>query len=116
MSRFDDRQSSLFESRGLRFASVEVGGTAMTRFIDDDDDDLFFRSHFAHANRLADRGYEQVRSVYRIGQRAGADPFNEGCNFEKVEKDLENGWLNVRVGGGDWGSVREFARIGFDRA
>ena len=47
---------------------------------------------------------------------AGADPFNEGCAFDEVEKDIENGWLNVRVNRGDWGSVREFARIGFDRA
>lgn len=81
-----------------------------------EDDDLLFRSHFTHANRLVDRSYEQVRPAYRIGREAGVDPFNEGCDFEKVEKDLENGWLNVRVGGGDWASVRDFARAGFEHA
>lgn len=81
-----------------------------------DDDDSVFQSHFARVNRLADRGYEQARPAYRLGQRAGSDPFNEGCDFEKIEKDLENGWLSVRVGGGDWASVRDFARVGFDRS
>ena len=80
-----------------------------------EDDDSVFRSHFARVNRVADVGYEQVLPAYRIGQRAGADPFNEGCNFEEVEKDLENGWLSVRVGGGEWASVRDFARAGFER-
>ncbi len=86
----------------------------MTRLFDDDD--ALFRSHFAHANQLADRAYEQVRAAYRLGQRAGTDSFNEGCAFDEVEKDLENGWLNIRVGCGDWASVREFAEAGFDRA
>jgi hypothetical protein len=80
-----------------------------------DDDDSLFRSHFSRVNRLADVGYEQVSPAYKLGQRAGADPFNEGCDFEQIEKDLENGWLSIRVGGGEWASVREFARTGFDR-
>ena len=86
----------------------------MSRFAEDED--RLFRSHFAHVNRLADRGFEHVRAVYKLGQTAGADPFNEGCSFEEIEKDLENGWLSVRVGGGDWASVREFALAGFHRA
>ena len=80
------------------------------------DDDALFRSHFTHVNQLADRSYEQVREAYRLGQDAGADPQKKGFSFGDVEKDLENGWLNVRVGGGDWASVREFALAGFDRA
>lgn len=80
-----------------------------------DDRDELFRSHFEHANRLADRSYEQVRAAYRLGAEAAADPFNEGCAFADVEKDLENGWLNVRVSRGEWASVREFALAGFDR-
>ncbi len=80
-----------------------------------DDDDSLFRSHFARVNRLADVGYEHVAPAYKLGQRAGADSFNEGCSFEEVEKDLENGWLSLRVGGGDWATVREFAREGFEQ-
>lgn len=86
----------------------------MTGLYENNDD--LFRSHFEHANRLADRSYEQVRAAYRLGAEAGADPFNEGCSFGDVEKDLENGWLNVRVACGEWASVREFALVGFDRA
>ena len=98
---------------GLTFAETAAGGVNMREFLEDDDS--VFRSHFARVNRVADVGYEQVLPAYRIGQRAGADPFNEGCNFEEVEKDLENGWLSVRVGGGEWASVRDFARAGFER-
>ena len=78
------------------------------------DDDTFFRSHFERVNRLDDRSYEQVRPVYRLGQEAARADVR-GVEFEAIEKDLENGWLNVRVGGGDWASVRQFARAGFDR-
>jgi hypothetical protein len=78
------------------------------------DDDRLYRSHFQHANRLADRAYEQVRPAYRLGQLAAADPATNGRAFDDLEKDLENGWLNVRTAAGDWASVREFVRVGFD--
>ena len=78
------------------------------------DDDAFFRSHFERVNHLADRSYEQVRPAYRLGQDAAlAD--GRDTEFEAIERDLENGWLNIRVGGGDWASVRQFARAAFDR-
>jgi hypothetical protein len=75
--------------------------------------DPFFRSHFEHVNRLADRSYEQVWPAYQLGQNAALADDDAG-QFEEIEKDLENGWLNVRVGHGDWASVREFVRAGFD--
>jgi hypothetical protein len=77
------------------------------------DDDAFFRSHFERVNHLADRSYEQVRPAYRLGHDAATDA--QSSEFEEIEKDLENGWLNIRVGGGDWASVRQFARAAFDR-
>jgi hypothetical protein len=78
-------------------------------------DDAFYRSHFAHANHLADRSYEQVRPAYRLGEQAAAQR-RDTRSFEEIEQDLEHGWLNVRVGAGEWASVREFVRAGFDRA
>ena len=78
-------------------------------------DDEFFRSHFERVNHLADRSYEQVRPAYRLGHDAADAACRDGHCFEEIEKDLENGWLNIRVGGGDWASVREFVRVGFDR-
>ena len=68
-----------------------------------------------HANHLADRSYEQVRRRVSARARRGGAACRDGHCFEEVEKDLEHGWLNVRVGGGEWASVREFALAGFDR-
>ena len=47
--------------------------------------DRLYRSHFQHVNRLADS--------------ANPRPSDE------IEKDLEHGWLNVRVGKGDWAAT-----------
>ncbi len=79
-----------------------------------DEQDRVFRSHFQHVNRLADRSYEQVRPAYRLGFEAARDHAASGRSFDEVEKDLEGGWLNVRVGDGDWASVRELAHAAFD--
>lgn len=79
-------------------------------------DDELFRSQFMHANHLDDRSYGQARPAYELGREAGADPSNRNRDFETIEKDLENGWLNVRAGSSDWSSVREFARVGFNAA
>ena len=78
--------------------------------------DRLFRSHFERINRLADRAYPDVRPAYQLGHSAAMDVRNRGRRFDEVETDLENGWLNVRVGGGDWAAVREFARAAFDSA
>ncbi len=51
-----------------------------------DGEDRVFRSRLQRVNRLADRA---------------PDP----DEAETIEKDHESGWLNVRVGGGDWAAV-----------
>jgi len=78
--------------------------------------DRLFRSHFERVNRLADRAYTDARPAYQLGYFAAMNNNARGRRFEEVETDLENGWLNVRVGAGDWASVREFARAAFDSA
>jgi len=78
-------------------------------------EDPLFRSHFQHANKLADRAYEHVRGAYHLGYAAAREPGSEERGFEEVEHDLERGWLNVRTSAGDWASVRDFAREGFAR-
>jgi hypothetical protein len=77
-------------------------------------DDRLFRSHFQHANRLVDRSYEEVRPAYQLGYSAALR--GQPVEFEEIETDLENGWLNVRTAHGDWATVREMARAGFERA
>ena len=79
------------------------------------EDDRVFRSHFQRANRLADRGYEQVRPAYALGRDAARDPERGARAFDEVEPELREGWMNVRTAAGDWASVRDFAREGFDR-
>ncbi len=78
--------------------------------------DRVFRSHFQKANKLADRGFEQVQPAYELGFLAANEAGNDTRPFEAIEKDLEEGWLNVRTHGGDWQSVRVFARAGFNAA
>jgi hypothetical protein len=75
--------------------------------------DRLFRSHFQHANHLADRGYEAVQGAYGLGFGAASLATRQGHRFEDVEQELENGWLRVRTAAGDWASVREFAAEGF---
>lgn len=75
--------------------------------------DRLFRSHFQRVNRLADRSYDQVRMAYEIGFAAGAES-RGSRDFQELETDLQNGWLNVRTGAGDWASVRDMAREGFE--
>src|SRR5918911_5532036 len=54
------------------------------------DDEVVFRSYFQHANRFADRTYEDVRPAYEFGYSAGRDRRYEGQDFEVAEKDLES--------------------------
>ena len=76
-------------------------------------DDRLFRSHFQHVNRLADRSYEQVRPAYQLGYSAALR--DDALTFDEIETDLANGWLNVRTAHGDWATIRELARVGFER-
>ncbi|HWC45510.1 MAG TPA: hypothetical protein VG868_05285 [Casimicrobiaceae bacterium] len=79
------------------------------------ENDPLFRSHFQHANRLADREYEDARPAYRLGFGAAGEARYAGKSFDEAEKDLENDWLNVRVAGDEWQSVRDYAREGYER-
>lgn len=81
-----------------------------------DTHDRLFRSHFERVNQVADRAYGDVQPAYQLGYAAAMDFRNRGRRFDEIETDLENGWMNVRVGGRDWASVREFARTAFDSA
>lgn len=78
--------------------------------------DRFWRSHFQHANHLADLSYDQVRAAYELGHATARDEQYRDRAFEEIETDLENGWLNVRVGASDWQAVREYARAAFEAA
>ncbi|MFI5230162.1 MAG: hypothetical protein ACHQWU_13900 [Gemmatimonadales bacterium] len=110
----DDREydsSTFVEATGASTGDARANDQGAAGFTDPDD--RLFRSHFQRANRLADVGYAQARPAYRLGFDAASSATG---SFEEIEKQLANGWLNVRVGGGDWASVREFVRAGFDRA
>lgn len=77
-----------------------------------DEPDRLFRSQFQHANRLADRSYEETGAEYH----PGVEPARiQEQRFEEVERDLEQGWLNVRTQIGDWAAVRDYTRAGSER-
>src|SRR4051812_26262042 len=75
-----------------------------------DDRDRVFRSQFQHANRSVHHGGEGVRSDRPRGKTSGALEARDAPGFERVETDLENGWLNVRVGDGEWASAPDVPR------
>lgn len=64
-------------------------------------DDRLFRSQSQHA--------------FRFGYDAAGNPLFAGKEFEEVEKALEGNWLNVRSAGDEWQSVRDDARLGYER-
>jgi hypothetical protein len=118
MSRSDDRT----REGEPGFSEPEFGSSTGDQRANDPslpgftpDDDLVFRSYFQHANQLADRSYEHVRPAYQLGYEAAGDPRYAGSDFDTVEKDLQGKWLNVRVAGDEWQTVRDYARQGFER-
>src|SRR4051812_50218970 len=51
--------------------------------------DPLFRSHFQHANRLADREYEHVRPAYRLGFDAAGPSRFADKSFDEAGEDLQ---------------------------
>src|SRR3954453_10586825 len=94
------RETISFPVPVLRFRSA-TGRIEMS-----DADRELFRSHFLNADQLADQGPNTER----------ADAPNEGRRVEQIEKEVDGGWLNVRVGDGDWASVPELAPVKTDRS
>jgi len=82
--RMDDRLETGVSEGDARGNSPDAPGFT-------DTDDRVFRSHFQHANRMADRAYEDV------------------------ELEIAEGWMNVRTQTGDWGAVRDVGSEGVER-
>ena len=57
----------------------------------------------------------QSQHAFRFGYDAAGNPRFVGKDFEEVEKDLQGSWLNVRPAGDEWQSVRDDARLGYER-
>jgi len=80
------------------------------------DDDSFYRSHYESSpNRLADRGFEDVRPAYHLGHIAAHNPDYANRNWNDVESDLQRGWDRSNQKSGDWSTVRPYASEGFNR-
>lgn len=70
-----------------------------------DERDRVFRSQFQHANRSTRTGGAPLRFDRSVADSSNVSMGGEAIEFEKIETDLENGWLNVRVGNGPWASA-----------
>ena len=82
-----------------------------------DTDDEYYRSHYESSpNRLADRGYDNVRPAYALGHIAAHNPDYSNREWSEVETDLQRGW-NSQSGSdrGDWSTVSPYASHGFNR-
>jgi phage tail tape-measure protein len=81
-----------------------------------DADDSHYRSHYeSSANRLADRGYEDVRPAYHLGHIAAHNPDYANREWSEVESDLQRGWSSQGTNSGDWSTVSGYASQGFNR-
>jgi hypothetical protein len=82
-----------------------------------ENDDMYYRAHFVNrTDRLADRGYDDVRPAYQLGHIASMNPDYNGRKFDDIEPDLQRGWGNdLRARHGDWSTVRPYARAAYDR-
>jgi hypothetical protein len=81
-----------------------------------EEDEEYFRVHYdQYPGRLADRGYDDVRGAYYLGQIASHNPNFRARQFEEVEPQLEEGWASYADQYGNWTTVRPFAREGFAR-
>jgi hypothetical protein len=82
-----------------------------------EEDDRFYRERYeTSAERLADRGYDDIRPAYQIGHFAGRTPDYVGRSFDEIEPDLERGWSSeVRSRHGEWAAVRDYARDAYAR-
>lgn len=81
------------------------------------DDDNFYRSNYESSpNRLADRGYDDVRPAYHLGHIAAHNPDYASRNWNDVEGDLQRGWNSDKSGKfGEWSAVSSYAGEGFNR-
>ncbi|MDB4882704.1 MAG: hypothetical protein JWL95_1470 [Gemmatimonadetes bacterium] len=81
------------------------------------DDDNFYRSHYESSpNRLADRGFEDVRPAYHLGHIAAHNPDYASKSWNEVETDLRRGWNSEPSKKyGEWSSVSGYASEGFNR-
>jgi hypothetical protein len=81
------------------------------------DDDDFYRSHYeSSSNRLADRGFEDVRPAYHLGHIAAHNPDYANKSWNDVEGDLQRGWnSDASRQYGDWSAVSGYASEGFNR-
>jgi phage tail tape-measure protein len=81
------------------------------------DDDNYYRSHYERSpNRLADRGFEDVRPAYHLGHVAAHNPDYAGKSWNEVEGDLQRGWnSDPSKRYGDWSAVSGYASTGFER-
>ena len=81
------------------------------------DDDEHFRAHYATSPRRgAGRQYDAARPAYHAGYLAARNPAYTGRDFDDVEDDFRRGWtLDLAEQHGEWTSVRDFARAGYER-
>lgn len=81
-----------------------------------DADDTHYRSHYESSpNRLADRGYDDVRPAYHLGHIAAHNPDYANREWSEVESDLQRGWSSQGTNRGDWSTVSGYASQGFNR-
>jgi hypothetical protein len=80
------------------------------------DDDEYYRGHYERSNRLADRGFEDVRPAYHLGHIAAHNPDYATKDWSEVSDELRRGWSTEYAKKyGDWENVSGYASEGYTR-
>ena len=80
------------------------------------DDDTHYRGRYeGSTNRVADRGYDDVRPAYQLGHVAANNPDYKDRTFTQVEGDLKKGWTDdMRSRHGEWDTVKGYTQDAYD--
>ena len=95
------------------------GGRAVTEaasHVTKDDDEFYRGQYESSPDKLADRGYEDVRPAYHLGHIAAQNPDYANKSWSDVSSDLQRGWSDDNVSKhGDWPKMSGYAGEGFNR-
>ena len=90
--------------------AVAEASTALTT-----DDDTYYRKHYESSpNRVADRGYDDMKPAYYLGHMASRHPDYKNRSFNDIEADLSRGFTSDKKYG-SWDAARAYANEGFTR-
>ena len=81
------------------------------------EDDEYYRAHYeSSSSRLADRGYDDIRPAYHLGQIASQNPDYAGRSWSDVQSEIGRAWSAENAERyGSWQTMSGYAGEGYER-